>query len=285
MRVSPGFRGRGRSISTTSAIRPGRALITATTSERNTASELPCVTISRDTTGADDVDAAVPGSVELLDERGLIARGLHCAGSGVWEQTAGVIDPDRLRRRLIADIGARANVRIGELSPAADVTVVAAGAWTAQLLTGAGYDASAYRTKAVRYAVFGTGDWRPPSFTDEMTGFYGTPRQDGLLRGRASRDWDVAPGPVGAPDDSELRALAARHLPRLELGATVRTAGAADCYTEPALLDLRHVDGALFTFTGGSGGAAKTALAASRHAADRIASLTSPPSANRSDLL
>ena len=36
----------GRSISTTSATRPGRGLITATTSERNTASAMPCVTIS-----------------------------------------------------------------------------------------------------------------------------------------------------------------------------------------------------------------------------------------------
>ena len=42
----PGVRGRGRSIVTTSTTRPGRGLITATTSERKTASAMPCVTIS-----------------------------------------------------------------------------------------------------------------------------------------------------------------------------------------------------------------------------------------------
>ena len=41
-----GVRGRGRSIGTTSATRPGRGLITATTSDRNTASAMPWVTIS-----------------------------------------------------------------------------------------------------------------------------------------------------------------------------------------------------------------------------------------------
>ena len=46
MRISSGRRGRGRSICTTSAMRPGRGLITATTSDRNAASEMAWVTIS-----------------------------------------------------------------------------------------------------------------------------------------------------------------------------------------------------------------------------------------------
>ena len=46
VRIMSGVRGRGRSMSMTSLIRPGRALITATWSERKIASEMPWVTIS-----------------------------------------------------------------------------------------------------------------------------------------------------------------------------------------------------------------------------------------------
>ena len=48
---------------------------------------------------------------------------------------------------------------------------------------------------------------------------------------------------------------------------TASPVSAADCYSDPPGLALRHVTGAMHTFTGGSGGAAKTALAASRIAA------------------
>jgi hypothetical protein len=57
-----------------------------------------------------------------------------------------------------------------------------------------------------------------------------------------------------------------------------RTFAAADCYHDPAGLALRPVTtgSALYTFTGGSGGAAKAALATSRAAA---AALLDVPSA------
>ncbi|MGG7609836.1 hypothetical protein ACQ5JZ_10565, partial [Streptomyces sp. ZG43] len=54
------------------------------------------------------------------------------------------------------------------------------------------------------------------------------------------------------------------------LGADVavdRSVAACDCYHDPAGLALRPLGGGLHTFTGGSGGAAKTVVAASRRAA------------------
>jgi hypothetical protein len=67
--------------------------------------------------------------------------------------------------------------------------------------------------------------------------------------------------------------LAARCFPGLKLGAARRRTGAADCYTDPPVLALRRVSGwapQLFTFTGGSGGCAKSALAASQRAAAQL---------------
>jgi len=64
--------------------------------------------------------------------------------------------------------------------------------------------------------------------------------------------------------------LTRRRLPRLRLGPVVRRAGAADCYTEPAVLTLRTVAEGVYAFSGGSGGSAKTALAASARAAAEL---------------
>ncbi|HEX8768482.1 MAG TPA: hypothetical protein VF714_08940, partial [Jatrophihabitans sp.] len=52
-----------------------------------------------------------------------------------------------------------------------------------------------------------------------------------------------------------------------------------DCYSTDSLLALRPVPGTgdrLFTFTGGSGGAAKTVLAASARAASQLTTSAGP---------
>lgn len=54
---------------------------------------------------------------------------------------------------------------------------------------------------------------------------------------------------------------------------TAKTVNSADCYADPPVLTLWSVLGSthrLFTFTGGSGGSVKTALAASRTAASDL---------------
>jgi hypothetical protein len=59
----------------------------------------------------------------------------------------------------------------------------------------------------------------------------------------------------------------------VELGRPIRTVAAFDCYSDPPGLTLRPTSiPSVFTFTGGSGGAAKTALAASRLAAAALLS-------------
>ena len=65
-----------------------------------------------------------------------------------------------------------------------------------------------------------------------------------------------------------------RRLPGLRLHSAATPVTAADCYAEDGLLSLRPVsatDDRLFTFTGGTGSAAKTVLAASRRAANQLA--------------
>ena len=61
--------------------------------------------------------------------------------------------------------------------------------------------------------------------------------------------------------------------PPLTLGRVLTTVDATDCYCDPPVLALRPVageQGPIFTFTGGSGGSVKTALAASLQAAARL---------------
>jgi glycine/D-amino acid oxidase-like deaminating enzyme len=188
-----------------------------------------------------------------------------------------------------------------------DAVVLAAGAWTPALLRASGLPAGGYRTRSIQYTVYDAGPVRPPAFTDEETGLYGLPTADGgLLLGVPTREWDVPPGatsvtlsrpgqaasqpdrpdqpasrqdqpasrqdqPASRPDQAAR--LAAECFPRLKLGNARRRVGAADCYCDPPVLALRRVSGPvprLFTFTGGSGGCAKSALAASQRAAGQL---------------
>jgi glycine/D-amino acid oxidase-like deaminating enzyme len=240
-----------------------------------------------------EIEQAVPGSAELMaaaeafggrdgpgwtgDETGVVVR----------ERRAGRTSPAALRDAVLADLAARprATVRPAWLDPAwpdpatsralrhQDAVVLATGAWTAGLLRASGLPADGYRTRSIQYTIYPAGPARPPAFADERTGLYGLPVADGgLLLGVPTTAWEVAPGPnpVDPAGQERARRLAAGFFPRLTLGPARRQAGAADCYYHPPVLALREIQGQLprlFTFTGGSGGSAKSALAASQRAA------------------
>jgi glycine/D-amino acid oxidase-like deaminating enzyme len=266
---------------------------------------------------ATDIDAAFPGSVELIapgDPRRPAGPGV--AGRDGWtglpgrhalvEHHAGYIGPARLRGAILADLAARPAVavlaatleavsgapagplRVQAAGPAReyDVVVLAVGAWTGRLLRANGLPDQPYRTKAIQYTVYATGPWRPPCFVDERTGLYGKPAAgDGLLLGVPTTEWDVPPGraPVTAAVHERAAKLAGTHLPLLRLGEVRARVSAADCYCDPPILCLRAVAGAhpgLLTFTGGSGGAAKTVLAASHRAAATLTRSATIPAAD-----
>ncbi|WP_431874949.1 NAD(P)/FAD-dependent oxidoreductase [Micromonospora marina] len=209
--------------------------------------------------------------------------GLPDGTVGIWEHRAGYLDPDRLRRTVLRGLGrtettpvARLGDRMVELCDGrrltGDLVVVAAGAWTPRLLRAAGLPTS-LRTKHIQYARHVTGRAELPCFVDETSGLYGRPAGPGrVLLGLPSDRWDVDP-PSPEPDAAlaaRVLAVAARRLPGLDPRPAGPPVSAADCYSEPAGLALRHVAGAVHTFTGGSGGAAKTVLAASRLAATAL---------------
>jgi glycine/D-amino acid oxidase-like deaminating enzyme len=239
------------------------------------------------TAGAAFGDAAGPGeSAEL----GPVWAGPPDA-IAVVERQAGYISPARLRDAVLADL-ARRGVAITPapltalLAPPAgpvrvtsaaattehDQVVLASGAWTPGLLRAIGLPANGYRTKSVEYGIYPVDRYCPPSFADAATGLYGKPAAGGLLLGVPTTGWDVPPGRPAADLRWHERAveLAARLFPRLRLGPAIVRVSAVDCYCEPPVLCLRPVTAGqpgLCTFTGGSGGAVKTVLAASREAA------------------
>ncbi|MPY58087.1 NAD(P)/FAD-dependent oxidoreductase [Streptomyces spongiae] len=243
-------------------------------------------------------DPADPSAMEHL-ERLLPGSARACAPGEapfvaarhtVVERHAGFISPRRFRDEVLADF-----VRIGgdfvhgtvdavHAEPGAVVSwlvdgerrcydrcVLAAGPWTPALLPG-----DEYRTKLIQYGVYDATGTLPAPFVDAVTGLYGRPGPgNGVLLGVPSDAYDVDPTNL-RPVPALLRRtsdLATRVFPELGLAGPRHVVVAADCYTAPPGLRLRPTAGAgtnLFTFTGGSGGAAKTALAAARHAADRL---------------
>jgi glycine/D-amino acid oxidase-like deaminating enzyme len=244
-------------------------------------------------------DADVPVDARVLDAAQLRHRfgfvGLPADTVGVYERRAGFLSPDRLRHAVLARLGAagvvpeRATVtaagpdgtlRLADGRPLRGVVVLATGAGTPQLLAanGIAHPSGVLRTKHIqvgRYPATGTG---MPAFVDETSGLYG--RGDGtgaVLLGLPSTRWDVAA--QDPPEDPTLeartRATAARRLPGLVTGPATRIVSAADCYHlptggDPGGLALRTLGPGLWTFTGGSGAAAKIALSASRVAAAEL---------------
>lgn len=240
-----------------------------------------------------ELETELPGSARLIDTTGLAELGwgeLEPGTVGVFESEAGYLDPDRLRRSLLADLGDRPEVtvlpagEVGELEGTGftlagvrhdfDVVVLATGPWTPRLLSEHGLDATGLRTKAIQYTIHQASGMPSTSFVDDRTDLYGKPVPGGVLLGLPTDTWDV----LGMEPDLALSAatteLALRRLPGLRLHSSQPPVTAVDCYAASGLLCLRPVDGdRLFTFTGGTGGAAKTALAASKAAAIQLAEL------------
>ncbi|WBC07685.1 FAD-binding oxidoreductase [Micromonospora sp. WMMA1947] len=230
--------------------------------------------------------AGVDGAETLTGDE--VARRFGFAGLpdgtvGIWEDRAGYLEPDRLRRTVLRGLGRTEPTPVARLGDGVvelvdgrrltgDLVVVAAGAWTPRLLRAAGMPAT-LRTKHIQYARYATRRDDLPCFVDESSGLYGRPAGPGrVLLGLPSDRWDVDP-PAPEPDAAlaaRVPTVAARRLPGLDPRPAGSPVSAADCYSEPAGLALRHVTGAVHTFTGGSGGAAKTVLAASRLAATAL---------------
>lgn len=247
-----------------------------------------------DPTGSLEIlDHLLPRSATLVDRDALARehrlRDLPEGAVGVVERRAGHISPHRLRAAVLDEIARakavvhRADVRQVTTDPAVrtadgallryDAVVVAAGAWTPRLLEDSGLPGAGLRTKQIQYSVCRTGLDDLPPFVEENSGLYGRRMQPGaFLLGLPTDRWDVHPDEI-----TRDHALAEQVVTRAErlLGVPVRalrTVASFDCYSDPSGLALRRVSaaGGLFTFTGGSGGAAKTAVAASRAAADAL---------------
>jgi glycine/D-amino acid oxidase-like deaminating enzyme len=221
--------------------------------------------------------------------------------AAVVEREAGDISPAAMRDAVVADLARRGgtvtrapmdSIAVGPAGPVRvtaagqtseyDAVVLATGAWTPGLLRASGLPAGGYRTKSIQYSVWAAGAWRPAAFCDEAAGLYGKPAAaGGLLLGVPTTAWDVPPGrsPADPRWHDQALELATRLFPLLRPGPVRARVSAVDCYTDPPVLSLRPVPAAgpgVFTFTGGSGGAAKTALAASAEAAAALAG-SGPP--------
>ncbi|GAT70693.1 FAD dependent oxidoreductase [Planomonospora sphaerica] len=272
-------------------------VLQAWASYRETGSVYLMPALGRDTAElVDAVRSRIPGSVELLDAGRLTARGafrdLPEGSVAVVERRAGYVSPNALRDKLLVEL-ARSGVfvvdgrietvtREGEVHPVGgpparfDVVVVAAGAWTRTLLARTGLPDGGLRTKTIQYVLTPSGPGGPGAFVDETTGLYGRPYADGrMLLGLPTDRWDVPPGAAVADPALTTRILdTARarigHGPpggRTGGGAEVTAVAAVECYHATGALSLRPLAQGIYTFTGGSGGAGKTVLAASRTAA------------------
>jgi glycine/D-amino acid oxidase-like deaminating enzyme len=248
------------------------------------------------------LDRALPGSADLPAAGPLATlgwAGLPPYCTAVSERDAGYLSPAALRRGVLGDLAGRRTVSllpqpVGTLHSRPDglvrcrswagrrdydVVVVAAGRWTGRLLRRNGLPHAGLRTKSIQYTVYAAGGRRPPPFVDETSGLYGRPAgTDAMLLGMPVQRWDVDPDVP--PDTPAPHATAARwaavRFPHLRLGPALRRTAAADSYSERGTLALQPVAGTgerIFTFAGGSGGSVKTALAASRQAAEELAAL------------
>ncbi len=212
-----------------------------------------------------EVDARLPGSVSVLDPPW---PGVPAGAVAVLERHAGYLSPAALRDWALAGLPVEpAPAEPLSLAGRVDALVLATGRWTPALLAAAGLPGLGLRTKSVQYALHPARGWTPPVFVDETTGLWMRPAAgDQMLLGVPSARWD----PVTTAPEPDLVAAAARAVYvrfGVEVGEPTAVVAAADAYADPPVLALRPVAEGVFTFTGGSGGAAKYALAASRLAA------------------
>lgn len=246
------------------------------------------------------VDQRMPGSLSVLsaDEVRAAApfRAVTEGSVAVVERRSGYISPARLRAAALAALASAGVAITTEPVPEivaagsdADVVVVAAGAWTPRLLAGAGHASTGdavggMRTKAIQYVRcpaqpldlgmgLGTG-----AFVDDISGLYGRPcGPNRYLLGLSTDRWDVDPDvvPVDPEHTDRVLDVAAERIGLARTAGSTESVISVDCYHRPPGLALRTVGPGVYTFTGGSGGAAKTALAASRRAAEQLLARTS----------
>ncbi|WP_377269077.1 FAD-dependent oxidoreductase [Peterkaempfera sp. SMS 1(5)a] len=242
------------------------------------------------------LDELLPGSAEVMPGPTAAARlGLHGTPPGalaVVERLAGHLSPGLARTAVLhrlADQGVPVlPTEVRQVTDQAavllsdgtrhrfDLVVAAAGGWTPALLPE--LDGS-FRTKRIQYGTYRLDRPVPDVFVDDNSGLYGRPHgAGGLLLGLGSEDWDVPPD--GLPPDLALaRQVAAAGAELLQVPPESlrpdRLVASSDCYAPsggPRLRTVPRTRG-VFTFTGGSGGAAKTAPAASRTAAAELLDL------------
>lgn len=237
------------------------------------------------------IDELLPGSAKVVTAAELRHpfRDLPAGTIAVVEQRAGYLSPAGLRDAALEWGGALVRsvpvvgvapypaLRLADRSTAEyDAVVVAAGAWTPALLARSGLATAGLDTKQIQYAVYPNRPLGICAFVDDETGLYGRPfGEHGFLLGLPGELWGVDPDQL-RPEDG-LVPRTAKTAQRL-LGwpapddQPLRTVVAADCYHDEPGLALREIAprSSVFTFTGGSGGAAKTVLAASRIAASAL---------------
>jgi glycine/D-amino acid oxidase-like deaminating enzyme len=238
----------------------------------------------------DLVSSRIPGSISIitageLGSRGTF-RGMPKGSVAVVEKRAGYVSPNALRDRLLVEL-ARAGAfvtdgqvdaitREGEVRPTDgnpmrfDAVVVAAGAWTQDLLARTDLADAGLRTKVIQYVLGPFAGTGPGAFVDETSGLYGRVYAEGrLLLGLPTDRWDITPG--DAPPDPVLTTrildVAETRIGYRPPGRKVKAVTAVECYHPTGGLSLRPLAKGVYTFTGGSGGAGKTVLAASRTAA------------------
>ncbi|WP_326641318.1 FAD-binding oxidoreductase [Streptosporangium sp. NBC_01755] len=236
------------------------------------------------------VRSRLPGSISLVGGEELSTRGtfreLPSGSVAVVEKRAGYLSPNGFRDRLLVELArsgafvtdgqvdgitADAEVRPAEGSPARfDAVVVAAGAWTQDLLARTGLSDAGLRTKVIQYVLGPSAGRDPGAFVDETSGLYGRTYAEGrVLLGLPTNRWDITPGT--APTDPALTSrildVAESRIGYRPPGRKVRAVTAVECYHPTGGLSLRPLAKGVYTFTGGSGGAGKTVLAASRTAA------------------
>ncbi len=240
------------------------------------------------------VQAALPGSVEMLQPAEVRRRhglaGLSPDMAAVWERHAGYLSPARLRRALLADaircgVEQQPSTVVAVTDPLGcrladgslvrcDAVVVAAGCGTGALLSASGLASWPFRVKRIQYGIYPWPGAPIPAFVDESTGLYGRGTHSGeVLLGVPDNRWDIASQDslIDRDLEAQVREAAKRRLPG-RLGPARRLVVGADSYHVQQGLRLREAarDVPVYTFAGGSGGAAKTVLAASQTAAAQL---------------
>jgi glycine/D-amino acid oxidase-like deaminating enzyme len=239
----------------------------------------------------DEINGTLGGSASIVDAAQLRNAGWSGLAEnrvGISERQAGYLDPARFRGSLLADLAGRSRVSVLPHGPVeafsadgftlagdryhCDLLVLATGAWTPGLLSAAGYPATGLTTKSIQYTIHRATGMLATTFVDDASGLFGKPHSGGLLLGLPTSGWGAPASGVAADRALADRAaaMATEAFPALRLHSAEPPVAAIDCYAESGLLALRPVaggDGRLFTFTGGSGSSAKSALAASRQAA------------------